>query len=359
MIKAFHPEKKLLIIAGERIVDSQGSFTESDKIIDSANRKGLKVINLEIVTLAKRWEDGLSPLEFKSGASAMAAIEKARNILKFKKADLVVIKGRDFLKTEYGKDTREKYMRLYRKKYTPLDGYHRLVPMFLKHHHISEENYFKIRDALFENYKRTWRQLHPNGTLPNQRWFEPLGHFFRGVDCANPNVDYSGKIILSNELIADRLKIPKKNRIQIIGNAYTKLRVDGLESLPKIAPYSHLKRTISKAQSESKIDFKSEFLKGRAFLDAYTCYPVVPMGLLISLGLAKNAEQMLELLKNYEVTVTGGLNLGKAPWNLTSLNGLIVMRERLLTSSSRVKLGLVHGNGSLGNQQGISILKVL
>lgn len=56
------------------------------------------------------------------------------------------------------------------------------------------------------------------------------------------------------------------------------------------------------------------------------------------------------------MTVTGGLNLGRAAWNLTSLNALIVMRERILADKN-IRLGLVHGNGSLGNQQGITVLK--
>ncbi len=338
------------IIAGDRIQDGIGSHAESEKLISRAKKMNLRVHTLEIVTLAKRWEDKLSPNEFKSGASAMAAIEKARSLLAKKKVDLVVIQGRDFLKSEYDRREREKFMRLYEGKFTPLDGYDRLVPLFLKHHKLSEEYFFIIRDALFKNYLKTFK-----GELPDSRWLRPLTKFFRGVDCANPNVDYSGQIVLATEKTADRLKIPEKKRVTILGNAFTKLSVDGLESLPKIAPYLHLRRTINKALGEAKINFPKEFLKKCALLDAYTCYPVVPMGLILRLGLVKKLNDIPELLENYEVTVTGGLNLGKAAWNLTSLNGIIVMREKLL-SSRRHRFGLVHGNGSLGNQQGITLL---
>lgn len=346
---------KTLIIAGERIQDGNGTFSESEKLMALATKNNLKVVTLEIVNLAKRWEDNLGPNEFKSGASAMGAIEKGRKLLSSKKADIIVIKGTDNLKTGYERSAREGYMKLYKNKFTAMDGYDKLVPQFLKVHKVSEKEFFSIRDALFENYFRTWKEISPSATLPEDRWFKPITKYFRGVDCANPNIDYSGQIILSSDKTADTLKVPKKKRVEILGNAFTKLSVDGFESLPKVAPYLHLKKTIDKALKESKVDFKTNFLKGKALLDSYTCYPVVPMGLLLRLGLVNKVQEIPELLKWHEITVTGGLNLGKAPWNLTSLNAIIVMRERLLTS--KIKLGLVHGNGSLGNQQGITILQ--
>ncbi len=347
---------KTLIIAGSRIVDGKGQFSENEKILTLAKKKELRIITLEIVTLAQRWEDKLKPLQFKSGASAMAAIEKARKLLKTKKADLVVIQGSDFLKTGYEKGSREEFMKLYQNKYTPLDGYNRLAPLFMQYHKLSENDFFEIRDSLFENYTKTWKKINPTSTLPDERWFRPLTKYFRGVDCANPNVDYQGQIILTQDKVANVLKIPKKKRIQILANAFTLLPIDELETLEKISPYLHLKRTINKALVEAKIDFKKEYLNGGALLDAYTCYPMVPMALLHRLGLVNDLREIPELLKTHEITVTGGLNLGKAPWNLTSLNAIIVMRERLL-STRKARLGLVHGNGSLGNQQGITILK--
>lgn len=346
---------KTFIIAGDRVVDGLGAHTETTKILTAAKKKDLEVVTLEIVTLAKRWEDKLGPLEFKSGASAMAAIEKGRKLLATNKADLILIKGRDFLKTEYERSAREGFMKLYRKKHTAMDGYERLVPLFLKHHKLSEKEYFLIRDALFENYFRTWKNISPEAALPESKWFLPLTKHFRGVDCANPNIDYSGQIILTNKKTAELLKVPKKKRVQILGNTFTKLPVDGFESLPKIAPYLHLKQTANKTIKEAKIDFKTEFLEGRALMDAYTCYPVVPMGLILQLGLVKKLNEIPELLKWHEVTVTGGLNLGRAAWNLTSLNALIVMRDKLL-AEKEIRFGLVHGNGSLGNQQGITVL---
>ena len=344
----------LRIIAADRVQDGQGSLEESEALISSASERGLRISKLEIVNLARRWEDKLGPLEFKSGASAMAAIEKARKLFAANKADLVVIHGTDLLRTGYAGNSRAKYMKLYGNKHTPLDGYNRLVPLFLKSHGYSEEDYFGMRDLLFQNYSRTWKRLHPEAAPPDEKWLRPLTQYFRGVDCANPNVDYTGRIVLSTEKVAKFLKV--KDPVVITGNAFTKLNVDGIESLPKIAPYLHLKKTIDKALAESGVDFRKLFLEGKVLMDAYTCYPVVPMALVIRLGFAETPEEMKQFLKKHEVTVTGGLNLARAPWNLTSLNAIIAMREKLL-SSKKFTTGLVHGNGSLGNQQGITLLQ--
>lgn len=346
---------KLVIVAADRIIDGVGDHSVTDKVIKKAEGKGFACSTLEIVSLAKRWEDKLLANQFKSGASAMAALEKAEKLISSGKASLVMIKGQDFLKTGYNKDAREKYMKLYDRKYTPLDGYTKLVTPFMKHHKITENEFLAIRNALFENYSQTWKRINPSKTLPDQRWFENITKYFRGVDCANPNIDYSGQLIVTTDDVADELKIPKKERVRILGNAFTKLKVDGYKSIPAIAPYNHLKRTLHKALKEASIDFNGEFLKGRALLEAYTCYPIVPMALLLKMGLVQHLNEIPELLQKYEVTVTGGLNLAKAPWNLTSLNYLIAMREKLIISKS-YKYGLVHGNGSLGNQQGITII---
>jgi len=62
------------------------------------------------------------------------------------------------------------------------------------------------------------------------------------------------------------------------------------------------------------------------------------------------------LLQSQEVTQTGGLNLGRAAWNNTTLNNIITMVEKL-TSGDGPKIGGVHGNGSIGYQQGFMILQ--
>ncbi|AMP90837.1 hypothetical protein [Legionella pneumophila] len=347
---------KLFIIAADRIIDSVGSHQDTDNLINQIREKKFTVATLKILSLAKGWQDKIKPYEFTSGASAMAAIERARKILSTKKADVVLIKGQDFLKTGYGSNERVKFMKFYHENYTPIQGYDELVPLFLQKYKLDEKKYFKIRDALFENYTKTWKKINPANSMPHEKWYQSLTKYFRGVDCANPNVDFSGQLIVSTEKAADVLNIPQKARVEILGNSFVKINLKGVASLPKIATYHHLKRAINKAIIQAKFNFKDKFMNGDALLDAYTCYPIVPMALLYHLGLVNSLSEIPDLLKSYEVTVTGGLNLGKAPWSLTSLNALIVMRERLI-SSNKANFGLVHGNGLFGNQQGITILK--
>jgi hypothetical protein len=346
---------KYLIVAADRIIDGQGNHSKTDNLFARAQKSGVVSTELYIVSQAKRWEDKLGPNQFKSGASAMAAISKAQKLIASKKSSIVMIKGVDHLRTGYSRDEREKFMKLYEKKSTPLDGYSKLVDPFIKHHKISKKQFAQIRDALFENYTKTWKALDSTNKLPDAKWFQLITKYFRGVDCANPNIDYSGQLIITDEKHADLLKIPKKERVEILGNAFSKLSIDGMASIPRIAPYAHLKRTLNKALIDSEVDFKTEFLKGNALLEAYTCYPVVPMALVLKLGLVQHLSEMPAFLKHHQVTITGGLNLVRAPWNLTSLNYLIAMRDKLL-SSKKQQYGLVHGNGSLGNQQGITIL---
>lgn len=341
---------KMQIIAADRIIDGEGHHTRSNELIHRAQKLGLKTASLEIAPLSEPWNKDLSDNCFKSGASAMDALERARSILNSKEASIVIIRGKDYLRSEYSRIERENYMNLYDGKYSPLDGYNELVVPFIQYHGISEEQFLEIRDALFENYSRTWK-----GALPEDRWFRPITKFFRGVDCANPNIDYSGQLIITTEDHANTLQIPENEKVSILGNAFTRLAIDGFESIPHIAPYNHLEEVIDRALNEAQTDFQAEYFKGRALLEVYSCYPVVPVALLLKLRLVRNVNQFHEFLKKHEVTVTGGLNLGKAPWNLTSLNFLIAMRDRLINSQNH-KYGLVHGNGSLGNQQGITIL---
>ena len=86
----------------------------------------------------------------------------------------------------------------------------------------------------------------------------------------------------------------------------------------------------------------------------YTCYPVVPLGFLQATGLAVDFDQLVQVLRTREVTVTGGMNIARAPWNNPALRGLIAMVRALEQRPQTV--GLVHGNGGLGYAQGIALL---
>ena len=103
------------------------------------------------------------------------------------------------------------------------------------------------------------------------------------------------------------------------------------------------------------MDVIEEFKKGNLLLEIYTCYPPVPIAFLLSTGMITNVRDLPIFLERYEMTVTGGMNLARAPWNNLALNGLIDMYEKLKESSTTY--GLVRGNGGIGEIQGIALLE--
>jgi hypothetical protein len=88
----------------------------------------------------------------------------------------------------------------------------------------------------------------------------------------------------------------------------------------------------------------------------YSCYPVVPIAFLLKSGLAAAPADVLRLLAAYEVTVTGGLNLAKAPWNNTTLSAIVQMVP-MLRSERSSRYGAVHSNTAFGYQQAFAILR--
>jgi len=60
-----------------------------------------------------------------------------------------------------------------------------------------------------------------------------------------------------------------------------------------------------------------------------------------------------DFLKHHEITVTGGMNIARAPWNNPALNGLIEVTKQLVRGN--VQYGMVHGNGGIGEAQGITV----
>jgi hypothetical protein len=84
---------------------------------------------------------------------------------------------------------------------------------------------------------------------------------------------------------------------------------------------------------------------------------VVPLAFLVETGLAEGTVASLRAaLQTAPLTVTGGMNLARAPWNNPVLHALAVMWARL-RQEARVEAGLLHGNGGLGGWQGLAVLR--
>lgn len=249
-------------------------------------------------------------------------------------------------------------MAVYGDEYPLTEAYNDLAEHFLRVHERDDEHFREIAQALFENYKLSYRHaLADNFTpdqLPDERWYKPITTLFRGVDCANPLVDFSGRLLICSDTLTEALGVPAEERLQIKSVGLGRLEGDGQHYIEQIASYEHLRQAYQQCCSEAGIDFASEFRRGAGLLEAYTCYPVVPMAFLLVSGLVDMLDQLPDFLQQHSITVTGGMNLARAPWNNPALNALITMHHRLLEGEE--VYGMVHGNGGLGYRQGVALL---
>jgi len=338
------------LIAAAREVDGVGSLAPVQAQWDAIGRQGLRRTKLTIDPLAAGWDSPIATGHFRSGCAPIDALAHAGRLVREGTADAVLIQGEDDLRAQYGRDRTSlaREMAIYGPECTIPEAYTRLAHAFIKQHRISDALFKELAAALFDNYTRT---AHHNNTYrpPKPSAFAMVTDLFRKVDCANPVVDFRGALIVASETLAEQ------GAIQIAAVATAQASGDGPSHVEELALYDHLRTACSAAYARSGIDLPCEFLAGRALLDAYTCFPVAPLGFLVASGIVNDVAEILPLLRDHEITVTGGMNLARAAWNNPALNALIVMCDRLRAGDASV--GAVHGNGGLGYRQGLAILR--
>jgi hypothetical protein len=247
-------------------------------------------------------------------------------------------------------------MHLYGKNGHILQAYNRMAHAFLDHWGIETDAFRAIAEALFDNHFQVWRRLHPRAQRPDDKWFKPVTDLFRGVDCANPAVDFEGRIIVGTETAAEQCGTAPRDCTLIAGCAVKQAGQDTMEAIPEVVPYTHLTDAFEEACGQSQVDFRRAFLEGEALLEAYTCYPVVPIGFLLATGFAASPNDILDFVSRFPLTITGGLNLAKAPWNNTTVYAMAQMADRLKAPGAP-SLGGIHSVGALGYKQAFAILR--
>jgi hypothetical protein len=301
------------------------------------------------------WQEALPPGYLRGATAPLQAVAIARASFAGGQADALLLTGTDFLRSCYSSEDRKRLMRVFEGGRTHLEGYALLAQRFIESEGISKEDFRTLAECLFENYRRTCRARSLLCGEPEERWFEFVNDYFRGVDCANPYVDFSGAILLVTEQAAELCKIPAEDRIHILACELREAGTDAIEDIPSVVRYVHLEAAYRAACRQAGVDFARRFLAGDALLEVYSCYPVVALAFLLRSGLVPGFQGVPELLRRLDVTVTGGLNLGRAPWNNTTLNAIIAMTE-LLRDAGGKRLAGVHSNGSLGYHQGFLLL---
>ncbi len=346
----------MYIAASAKIIDGKGNLGPVLSLEDQLRGAGLRVQTYDIAPLNLRWQAPLPENCLRSACSPMQAVDIAKDLFENDQADALVLRGYDQLKSGYSKEERQKLMQCFPDGRTHFDGYVALAEAFVKEKEITIEQFHSYSDALFNNYLRTFKDRYPDRPDPNETWFNFLNDYFRGVDCANPYVDFSGAMVIVSEKAADICQIPDSSRIRIVSSQLKEAGSDSIEQVSCVVKYDHLQSVYRDACNEADVDFTSLFLSGDALLEVYTCYSAVPMAFLLATGMVKDLSELPTFLETNEITVTAGLNLNRASWNNTTMNNIITMCE-LLREDRSIQYGGIHGNGSLGYQQGFMILK--
>ena len=346
------------IIAAAKEQDDVGSLKHILALESKLLQSGVTPKTLVIEPLEADWNSPEKEYSYRSGCAPIEALSAAKKLIENGEA-AVVIRGEDNIRTGYSRENRLKKMAVYGQAYPLTQAYTDLANTFCKNNSITAEQFKTFASALFKNYQVSFRASLPDTftpeLLPESRWYNLITDLFRGVDCANPMVDFSGRLLLTRADIAEKLGENKNQWLKVKAVGLSRLEGDGQEFLDDIARYEHLQQAYQQACNEAKIDFSYLFKQGDALLEAYTCYPVVPMAFLLVSGLVESLEDIPSFLTQHSITITGGMNLAKAAWNNPALNALILMHHRL--SNGKEQLGLIHGNGGLGYRQGIAIVE--
>ena len=348
----------VFIIGAAKQQDEIGSLDHVLLLESQLLQYGITPKYLVIEPLQADWHSPEKEHHFRSGCAPIEALAEAKKLIENGEA-AVVISGEDHIRTGYSRENRLSKMAVYGQHYPLTQAYTDLARAFSKNNNITEQQFKEFSSALFENYKSSFRHALADTftpeLLPDLRWYKPITDLFRGVDCANPMVDFSGRLLLTRADIAEQLGVDKSQWLKVKAVGLSRLDGDGRDYLTDISRYEHLQQAYQQACNEANIDFVQRFKEGDALLETYTCYPVVPMAFLLISGLVDFLDDIPTFLAEHSITITGGMNLAKAAWNNPALNALVLMHHRLCDGQE--KLGLIHGNGGLGYRQGIAIVE--
>ncbi len=346
----------IVVVAGACRIDGRGSLAPASEAEARLQEAGCRVHTLVIDPLAAGWSTPLEPDHFRSGCAPVEALAEARARLAAGRADAVVVAGDDLLRSAFAGDRerRQGLMAVYGADHPLPDLYTRLARTWCARWGLDDGAFRALARRLFDNCVAT-RQALGRYEPPAPAWFEPITGLFRGVDCANPSVDFEGRLVVAT---ADAGRaagaIAAGREVRVAGVAVAETAGDGPDHLGEIAAYDHLSRAFGDACQQAGVAFADRYRAGRALLEAYTCYPVVPLAFLLASGIARTPAELPVVLARHPVTVTGGMNLARAPWNNPALHALVAMAGRLRAGDA--SLGLVHGNGGLGYKQGVALL---
>lgn len=375
-----------LIVYADRYIDFKGintsaaeltaKFAPAVRINKAMEAKGFRIAYMFIDSLLDSFEaanrfyfDVLGCTEiamlniYRSGCGPVQAVSDAKMLIDNGLVDAAFIFGHEPLasiKNQRGKQDINKAMSIFDEATIPA-AYNQLAYRLLNVLKLKKEHFFEIADLLFENYHKAYKEPSNTANLTDRgtRLDQMDADLFALTDCANPYVDFTGGLIIANPDVTDYLEVPENKRIEVIGAKYNVVG-DGPANIEKIVgtketPFPHLGKAFENACGQGGVDFVKEFKSGNALMEVYTCYPPIPIGFLLAAKMVDSIDQVPDFLRNYNITLTGGLNLARAPWNNPALNALVALCQEFPHSNQ--EYGLVHGNGGLGGLQGVAVLR--
>ena len=244
---------------------------------------------LYIDPLSTDWHSPLAIDHFRSGCAPLEALAQALDILQKQNENIVLIKGRDFLKSEYTSNQRKESMLIYGEKHSLPEAYTKLTQSYIKEMGFSEEQFFQLRDLLFENYLHTYKKENIDYEV-SSKWLQPVTSYFRGVDCANPSIDFHGEIILVNEQFLKDNNI-NGEFIEVV-DCQTRTIEDGPAHIDELSTFNHLGQVYSQICKRTSFNLANEMEKDNCILDLYTCYPIVPLAFIQKSSLATSFEEI-------------------------------------------------------------------
>lgn len=334
-------------------VDGRGSLRGVEAALGRLSMAGVRIRTLTIAPLSDPWDAPQDPSgnRFKSGCGPILALERAQEILGSGAAEAVVIRGEDHLRSGYGPRERREAMAIWPGLTIP-EAYTDLARFWAVRQGLSRQTFRSLCDALIDSNQRTALRLGLPPASPESR-STFVTDLFTLADCANPVVDFAGVVLLGGQRASEVLGPSWAASIRLKGVAVEVLP-DGPEHAEAIAGYEHLSRAFRRLAKQTGEDLASLVRAGEALCEAYTCFPPVPLGFLLATEILSSPAEIPDWLAARELTVTGGMNLARAPWNNPVLHALVVMADRLAKGGP--SLGLLHGNGGLGGFQGVALL---
>lgn len=302
---------------------------------------------------------------YKTGAGPIHAVSDAQTLLDAGIVELVAIFAYEpllYSKQVYGRAAITRAMNSWLQGASLLACYNRISDQLCRVLSISTDVFAALKDALYQNYCATYNHLHGAESARKERGknlAEMGGGMFYLTDVPNPDIDFAGGIILGNDNMLTRYSKPGVRSIRVKasahevvpgGPAYIPLIVGGKGGI-----FPHLRRVFVRLECDAGIDLAQQLTAGTLLLNAYTCYPPIPIAFLLAGGFIKNLEEIPQFLAQHALTVDGGMSLARAPWNCPALSALIDMCQALRTTSQR--FGLIHGNGGIGDGQGLLLLE--